>query len=105
MPTPAQALAALVTQQTEDLTRLEQERDAFKRCADGLAQERDGAQANCRMLKTEVERLRNAAKPVIDYWFEEDATGTQSDHNKAFLELSNAYYRRCNHAAMADKGE
>jgi hypothetical protein len=45
-------------------------------------------------LKAEVEKLRNAAKPVIDYWFEDDQNRTHDDHNKAFLELSNAYYRR-----------
>ena len=47
-------------------------------------------------LKADNERLRNAAKPVIDYWFEEDLNKTHEDDNRAFLELSNAYYRRVN---------
>lgn len=46
-------------------------------------------------LKAENERLRKAAKPCIDYWFEENNT-THDEDNKAFLELSNVYYRREN---------
>lgn len=46
-------------------------------------------------LKAEIEKLRKAVKPCIDYWFEENNT-THDEDNKAFLELSNAYYRREN---------
>jgi hypothetical protein len=68
----------------------------FERGWDMRQPEIDALKAENEKLRKDAVRLRNAAKPVIDYWFEEDETRTQESDGAAFLELSNAYYKRQN---------